>query len=158
MLNPALPRATKEKEGGCSKTYRRVESSFYFEKSGEVARNRHFCYNATVRRRHCLPYFNAGKIFLVPSFGLEVKERGKQGYGYARFRRGGSEKVSTESTLNFLGLNIAKLFRCHETRKLNKFWAAPDNLEPGVFKKPSWKRLAKKGQKLNAKTKENMIK
>ena len=78
MLNPALPRATKEKEGGCSKTYRRVESSFYFEKSGEVARNRHFCYNATVRRGHCLPYFNAGKIFLVPSFGLEVKERGNK--------------------------------------------------------------------------------
>ena len=84
-------------------------------------------------------------------FGIE-----KQDYGYVRFRRRGLEKVSTESMLNFLGLNIAKLFRYYETGKLNKFWVAPDNLEPEVFKKPSWKRLAKKGRKLNIKMKENI--
>jgi len=84
-------------------------------------------------------------------FGIE-----KQDYGYVRFRRRGLEKVSTETMLNFLGLNIAKLFRFYETGRLNKFWVAPDNLEPETFKKPSWKRLAKKGRKLNAKMKENM--
>lgn len=86
-------------------------------------------------------------------FGIE-----KQDYGYVRFRRRGLNKVSTESMLNFLGLNIAKLFRYYETGTLNKFWIAPDNLEPEVFKKPSWKRLAKKGRKLNIKMKENMNK
>lgn len=86
-------------------------------------------------------------------FGIE-----KQDYGYVRFRRRGLNKVSTESMLNFLGLNIAKLFRYYETGTLNKFWIAPDNLEPEVFKKPSWKRLAKKGRKLNIKMKESMNK
>lgn len=86
-------------------------------------------------------------------FGIE-----KQDYGYVRFRRRGLEKVSTESMLNFLGLNIAKLFRYYETGKINKFWIAPDNLETEVFKKPSWKRLAKKGKKLNIKMKENINK
>ena len=86
-------------------------------------------------------------------FGIE-----KQDYGYVRFRRRGLEKVSTETMLNFLGLKIAKLFRFYETGKLNKFWIAPDNLEPETFKKPSWKRLSKKGRKLNIKMKENMDK
>ena len=84
-------------------------------------------------------------------FGIE-----KQDYGYVRFRRRGLGKVSTESMLNFLGLNIAKLFRYYETGKQNGFWVAPDDLEPEAFKKPSWKRLAKKGRKLNAKMKGNM--
>ena len=86
-------------------------------------------------------------------FGIE-----KQNYGYVRYRRRGLEKVSTESMLNFLGLNIAKLFRYFETGTLNKFWSAPENLEREQFKKPSWKRLAKKGRKLNIKMKENMKK
>lgn len=86
-------------------------------------------------------------------FGIE-----KQNYGYVRFRRRGLDKVSTESMLNFLGLNIAKLFRYYETGKINKFWIAPDDLEPETFKKPSWKRLSKKGRKLNVKMKENMNK
>lgn len=84
-------------------------------------------------------------------FGIE-----KQNYGYVRFRRRGLEKVSAESMLNFLGLNIAKLFRFYETGTLNKFWTAPENLEKEQFKKPNWKRLAKKGRKLNIKMKENM--
>ena len=86
-------------------------------------------------------------------FGIE-----KQDYGYVRFRRRGLDKVSTESMLNFLGLNVAKLFRFYETGTINKFWIAPDNLEPEIFKKPSWKRLSKKGIKLNNKMKENMTK
>lgn len=86
-------------------------------------------------------------------FGIE-----KQNYGYVRFRRRGLDKVSTESMLNFLGLNIAKLFHYYETGKINKFWIAPDDLEPETFKKPSWKRLSKKGRKLNIKMKENMNK
>ena len=86
-------------------------------------------------------------------FGIE-----KQDYGYVRYRRRGLEKVSTESMLNFLGLNIAKLFRYFETEKLNKFWSAPENLEKEQFKKPNWKRLAKKGRKLNLKMKETMKK
>ena len=86
-------------------------------------------------------------------FGIE-----KQDYGYIRFRRRGLEKVSTESMLNFLGLNIAKLFRFYETGNINKFWIAPENLESEVFKRPSWKRLAKKGRKLNIKMKDNMAK
>ncbi len=79
----------------------------------------------------------------------------KQDYGYVRFRRRGLDKVSTESMLNFLGLNIAKLFRFYDTGTINKFWTVPENLEPEKFKKPSWKRLAKKGRKLNIKIKEN---
>lgn len=82
----------------------------------------------------------------------------KQDYGYVRFRRRGLDKISTESMLNYLGLNIAKLFRYYETRKHNKFWVAPDNLEPELFRKPSWKRLAKKGRKLNTKMRQNLNK
>lgn len=79
----------------------------------------------------------------------------KQNYGYTRTRRRGIEKVSTEIMLTALGLNIAKLIRYYQTGKLNKFWVAPDNLEPEEFKKPSWKRLAKKGIKINKAQYEN---
>lgn len=73
----------------------------------------------------------------------------KQNYGYTRTRRRGIEKVSTEIMLTVLGLNIAKLIRYYQTGKLNKFWTAPENLEPEQFKKPSWKKLSKKGIKIN---------
>lgn len=79
----------------------------------------------------------------------------KQNYGYTRTRRRGIEKVSTEIMLTALGLNIAKLIRYYQTGKLNKFWAAPDNLKSEEFKKPSWKRLAKKGIKINKAQYEN---
>ena len=79
----------------------------------------------------------------------------KQNYGYTRARRRGIEKVSTEIMLTALGLNIAKLIRYYQTGKLNKFWVAPDNLEPEEFKKPSWKRLAKKGRKIFQQMHEN---
>ena len=86
-------------------------------------------------------------------FGIE-----KQDYGYVRFRRRGLAKVSTESMLNYLGLNIAKLFRFYKTGAVNRYWVAPGNLETEAFKKPSWKRLSKKGTKLNAKMKGNHCK
>ena len=73
----------------------------------------------------------------------------KQNYGYTRIRRRGIDKVSTEIMLTALGLNIAKLIRFYETGKLNKYWDAPKDLEPEQFKKPSWKRLTKKGIKIN---------
>lgn len=73
----------------------------------------------------------------------------KQNYGYTRIRRRGIDKVSTEIMLTALGLNIAKLIRFYETGKLNKYWNAPNDLEIEQFKKPSWKRLVKKGIKIN---------
>lgn len=75
----------------------------------------------------------------------------KQDYKRARYNRRSIIKVSTETMLNFIGFNIAKLFRFYETGKLNKYWTAPDNLTAGKFKKPSAKRLSKKGTKINKK-------
>ncbi len=79
----------------------------------------------------------------------------KQDYGRIRFNRRGIEKISVESMLYFMGLNIAKLFRYYESGQLNKFWVAPEGLQTQEFKKPSAKRLSKKGTKLNAKVFEN---
>ena len=76
----------------------------------------------------------------------------KQNYGRVRFNRRGIDKVRTEMMLNFLGLNIAKLFRFYETGVLNKYRVAPDNLQPQVIKKPSAKKLSKKGEKINKNT------
>ncbi len=75
----------------------------------------------------------------------------KRDYGRIRFNRRGIGKISVETMLYFTGLNIAKLFRFYETGQLNKFWIAPEGLQPQEFKKPSAKRLSKKGKKLNAK-------
>ena len=84
-------------------------------------------------------------------FGIE-----KQNYGYTRYRRRGIEKVSTETMLNYLGINVAKLFRFYETGKTNRFWIVSQNIEPEQFKKPSWKKLSKSGRKINEKVKKNM--
>lgn len=73
----------------------------------------------------------------------------KQDYGRTRFKRRGIEKVSTETMLYFLGLNIAKLFRYYETNQLNKYWVAPESLVPQEFKKPSAKKLTKRGKRTN---------
>ncbi len=73
----------------------------------------------------------------------------KQDYGRNRFNRRGMNKVSTEIMLYFLGLNIAKLLRYYETGYLNKYWEAPKNLLSQELKKPSSKRLSKKGIKTN---------
>lgn len=51
--------------------------------------------------------------------------------------------------LYFMGLNIAKLFRFYETGRLNKYWVAPEGLQAQTIKKPSAKKLSKKGVKVN---------
>lgn len=78
----------------------------------------------------------------------------KRDYGRTRFNRRGIEKVSAETMLYFLGLNIAKLFRYYEVGKLNKYWVAPENLKAQATKKPSAKKLSKKGKKINLKSYE----
>ena len=79
-------------------------------------------------------------------FGIE-----KQDYGYTRTRRRGINKVSVEMMLTFLGLNIKKLFKFYETGTTSRFWIAPNDLECEKFKKPSAKKLSKKGKKINEK-------
>lgn len=71
----------------------------------------------------------------------------KQNYLFARFRRRGMKEVTSEIMLHLLGYAIRKLFRFFETNKKCNFWTAPPDLEPEKFKKPSAKKLAKKGSK-----------
>lgn len=78
----------------------------------------------------------------------------KQDYGRDRLNRRGLDKVVMEIALKFLGLNIAKLFRYFETGRMNEFWKAPEELKAEEFKKPSAKRLSKKGEKINKKQQE----
>lgn len=80
----------------------------------------------------------------------------KQNRKYTRIRRRGINNVSTESMLVLLGLNIKKLFNYYETNKVLKFWTAPKDLTPQMFKKPSAKRLSTKGSKINAKLFKNL--
>lgn len=77
-------------------------------------------------------------------FGIE-----KQNRGYTRFRRRGLTNVSTEMMLSLLGLNIRKLFNYYKNGKILKYWVAPNILKPQEFKKPSSKKLSKKGKKTN---------
>lgn len=76
----------------------------------------------------------------------------KQDYGYDRARRRGIERVSTEIMLNALGLTVAKLFRFYEGGESPSYWEAPPGLGPQNFKKPSAKRLSKKGRRIHEKT------
>ena len=78
----------------------------------------------------------------------------KQDYGRDRLNRRGLDKVTMEIALKFLGLNVAKLFRYFETGRLNEFWKAPENLQAEEFRKPSAKRLSKKGKKISKKQQE----
>ena len=75
----------------------------------------------------------------------------KQNRGYTRIRRRGLNKASTEMMLVLLGLNIKKLFIYYSTNKYLKFWKAPLELQAQSFKKPSAKRLSKKGSIINNK-------
>ena len=79
-------------------------------------------------------------------FGIE-----KQDFQYIRTRRRGIEKVSAEIMLTFLGLNLKRLFKFFETGVVLSYWAAPPDLQPEEFKKPSAKRLSKKGEKTHNK-------
>ncbi len=76
----------------------------------------------------------------------------KADYGYDRLRRRGMKRVSTEIMLNALGMTIAKLFRFYETGAAPDYWQAPPGLGPQEFKKPSAKRLSKKGKKIHERT------
>jgi|GEM_PF-6276490 len=58
--------------------------------------------------------------------------------------------------LYFLGLNLAKLFRFFQTGSLNKFWKAPESLEPEEFRKLSARKLSKKGKKINQRVLKSM--
>ena len=60
--------------------------------------------------------------------------------------------------LTLLGLNIKKLFRFYEGKKIDRFWIAPSDLKPQEFKKPSAKRLSKKGLKANKRMKDGIEK
>lgn len=83
-------------------------------------------------------------------FGAE-----KQDYRYVRIRRRGIRKVSTEIMLVFLGLNLKRLFNYFETGKVLEFWKAPEGLQPESFKKPSAKRLSRKGKRIHNNTYNN---
>ena len=108
----------------------------------------------------------AGRNLLSPK-GIEIRVNRsiqvegvfgilKQDYGRQRLRRRGLEKVSAEMMLYFLGLNLAKLFRFFQTGSLNRFWKAPESLRPEEFRKPSARKLSKKGQKINQRVLESM--
>ncbi len=71
----------------------------------------------------------------------------KQNYLFTRFRRRGMGEVTSEIMLHLLGYAIRKLFRFFETNKKCNFRSAPSDLEPEKFKKPSAKKLSKKGSK-----------
>ena len=79
-------------------------------------------------------------------FGIEKQDR-----KYNRVRRRGLKNVSTELMLVLVGINIKKLFRFYDDGYFPKYWIAPKDLEPQQFKKPSAKRLSKKGRKINDK-------
>jgi len=76
----------------------------------------------------------------------------KQNRSYTRTKRRGIAKVSTEMMLILLGLNIKKMFKYFETEKQPNYWNVPEDLQAQEFKKPSAKRLSKKGKRYNEKT------
>ena len=57
--------------------------------------------------------------------------------------------------LVFLGLNLKRLFNYFETGKVLEFWKAPEGLQPESFKKPSAKRLSRKGKRIHNNTYNN---
>ena len=79
-------------------------------------------------------------------FGIEKQDR-----KYNRVRRRGLKNVSTELMLVLVGINIKKLFKFYDDGYFPKYWIAPKDLEPQQFKKPSAKRLSKKGRRINDK-------
>lgn len=75
----------------------------------------------------------------------------KQNRNYIRIRRRGLQQVSTEAMLVLLGLNIKKLFKFYETNSVPNFWVAPPDLTSQMIRKPSAKKLSKKGKRINSK-------
>ena len=79
----------------------------------------------------------------------------KQNRNYDRLRRRRIEPVEAEICLSFLGTNLKKYFRYMALKKMPLFWKAPPKMEAESFKKPSPKKLSKKGQKINQKFYKN---
>lgn len=75
----------------------------------------------------------------------------KQNMGYWRARRRSIGKVSAEVMLTLLGAAVRKYFQCLAKGSLPAAWKAPEGTESAKFKKPSAKRLAKKGQRMREK-------
>jgi len=75
----------------------------------------------------------------------------KQDELFDRFRRRGIENVECEFILHLLGITVGRLIRYYKTEKKPTFWKAPEGLAPQSFKKPSAKKLSKKGKKINQK-------
>lgn len=64
----------------------------------------------------------------------------KQNMRYVRIRRRGLEKVSCEIMLVCLGKNIRKIFSMIQSGETkDKYWNAPEDLQPEVFKTPKRK-------------------
>ena len=75
----------------------------------------------------------------------------KQDELFDRFRRRGIENVECEFILHLLGIAIGRLLRYYKTGKKPTLWTAPEGLRAQQFKKPSSKKLAKKGKRINRK-------
>lgn len=85
-------------------------------------------------------------IMVEGVFGVQ-----KQDHGYTRIRRRGIGNVAGEIYLTMLGLNVRRLFSYFATGHLPSPWKAPQGIEPEEFKKPSAKRLSRKGRRINGK-------
>lgn len=72
----------------------------------------------------------------------------KQDFRYDRFRRTHLDRVSMELMLTALGMNIKKYLNGVAKPK---YWKAPPDIKPQVFKKPSAKRLANRVNKIREK-------
>ena len=79
----------------------------------------------------------------------------KQNRNYDRLRRRRIEPVEAEICLSFLGTNLKKYFRYMALKKMPLFWKAPPKMEAESFKKPSPKKLSKRGKKINQKFYKN---
>lgn len=116
--------------------------------------------------------FNTRKVFITPSFELDLKKRekldrflkllddsgvraelfgAKAKIGYVRFRRISLEKANLEFSLTALGRNIRKYFRFLEGRSTFTYWTAPEGLVAEEMKKPSAKRLCRRVMRIRKK-------
>lgn len=75
----------------------------------------------------------------------------KSNHSYDRFRRTRLERVRLEFKLNALGFNIRKFLKYAKLSALPEYWSAPEDLEPGRFKKPSAKRIERRMNRINKK-------
>lgn len=80
------------------------------------------------------------------AFGIE-----KYDQGYNRIRRRGLKNVSTEMMLYFFGLNLRKLMNYYTKGSSLTYWIAPPSLTAQELKKPSAKKLSKRGLKMHEK-------